>query len=78
MDEKELQALRIEIAKRIYVEHTVEYALRRYTEPNFESNLKPAKTAFQYADYFIAASLKESPTLKALKRRINEKFGTND
>lgn len=74
MDNKELQELRVKIAKSIYVHHTVGQAINGYTSPNFESNLTPAKLAFRYADYFIAASLQESRTLQALKRRIDEKL----
>lgn len=78
MDKKELQALRIEIAKSIYVAHTVGEEISIFSQPNFEDNLPPARIAFRYADYFIAASLEESRSFKALQRRINAKFGSHD
>ena len=78
MNKKELQALRIEIAKLIYVQHTFGDGLNIFAQQNFEDNLPPARTAFRYADYFIAASLEESRSFKALQRRINAKFGSND
>ena len=71
MNNEELYKMRVMIAKDIYVHHTTEHEIT-FGKSNFEDNLSAAKKAFQCADYFIAASLKETQTLQALKRRIHK------
>jgi len=71
MNSEELSKMRVLIAKDIYVHHAKEHE-RTFTKSNFEDKLSAAKKAFQAADYFIAASLKETTTLQALKRRIDK------
>lgn len=72
-DLDELQKLRVEVAKDIYVHNFLKDAINTNSKVNFEDNFGPANQAFKHADYFIAASLKETLTLKALNRRINKK-----
>ena len=72
-DLDELQKLRVEVAKDIYIHIFLKDAINTNSKVNFENNLGPANQAFKHADYFIAASMKETLTLRALNRRINKK-----
>ena len=72
-DLDELQKLRVEVAKDIYIHIFLKDAINTNSKVNFEDNLGPANQAFKHADYFIAASMKETLTLRALNRRINKK-----
>lgn len=71
MNNEKLSEIRLSIARDIYVHHIYEHEITS-RKSNFEDNLSAAKKAFQAADYFIAASLKETQTLQAVKRRINK------
>jgi len=68
---KECEHARLIMAREIYIQYMASNGIQPTSTSNFENNLKTAKWSLKCADYFLAATLQESSSWKALKRRIN-------